>query len=988
MLLRLTKFSVLCLLFLGVNAQTSHIGGIINSYAAVSGINYCTNKVAVDNTTGFAAGEEVLMIQMRGADIVTVDNPSYGDITNYNGCGNYEVNVISNISGNEIEFTYAIKRNYEAGGQVQLVSLPHYHLAIIDSALKPKPWDGTSGGVVLLQADSLVMNDSISVKGKGFQGAILVNETACINGGFGGAISYSATTSICGGLKGEGVATSVQPFGRGKNGSGGGGGNDHNAGGGGGSNYGAGGKGGTRNGASNFSCPGPAPGEGGAPLTYNTSDNRIFMGGGGGAGDENNSQGSPGAPGGGIVMIIANVLVANNQIIKAGGDSVTLKAKSDAAGGGGAGGTVMLFVNSVVGNLTVDLTGGRGGNLNNGNDPDFCFGPGGGGGGGALWLKGASLPGNVTVVDTGGLPGRQVYLLATSFCPYGSTNGALRGNSGATLFNASIPYADVPFVELTADACCDTTICPNSPVILTATGTATYTPNFLWSNGNTNATLTQTVGATTSYTVTVSDHRGCNYTETLLVTVLNGVDSVSVCCDTTLCAGGTVSFTTTVPAGVYTYQWSTGQTTPDISQVVIISQVFTVTVTDVNNCSVAMNVSATAGNTTVPFSLCCDTTVCAGAPVTLTASSAQNLTYIWSSGQTTNSITVQVNGSEFYIVTAIDVNGCTAEQSVSTLVNNNPPPFTICCDTTVCTGAVISAAASSAQNLNYVWSSGETTAAITQQIFTPQVITVTATDVNGCTGTQSITADINSNPPPVILCCDTSVCSGSAVSLSASSTPGASFSWSTGQNTADITPSVSSTQTISVTVTDANSCIATASVQIDVPFVQTNITAVPDTSILLGQSVQLSASGSSYFYTWSPPDGLSASNIKNPIATPQTTTTYCVTATDQNNCTASDCYQIELLLPEVKIPDAFTPNGDGNNDYLELFPLKYAEVLEVRIYNRWGEVVFYAKGNAAWDGVFKGKVQQAGSYVCSVFYTSSLTPGKTKTVAKDIVLIR
>ncbi len=895
-------------------AQTSHIGGIINSYGSVSNINFCTNVVTVDNVSGFAVGEQVLMIQMRGAEISTANDPSYGDITNYRGCGNYEFNTIASINGNDIEFTYAIKRSYEVTGQVQIVSLPRYQTAYVDSALKPKVWDGYSGGIVLLQADSLILNDSISVKGKGFRGAPLTNDAVCFNNGIGGATAFSCPTSDCGALKGEGVANSAQAFGRGKNGSGGGGGNDHNTGGGGGSNYGAGGKGGTRTGVSNFSCPGPGAGEGGTALLYNNTENRIFMGGGGGSGDENNTQGSPGANGGGLVIILAGTLVGNGKQIKAGGDSVFVKAKSDAAGGGGAAGTILLSVDNFVGSLIIDLVGGKGGNLNNGNDPDFCFGPGGGGAGGVLWLKSTSLPGSINLVDTGGLPGHQTYALAPGFCPFGATNGALRGNNGATLFNLEIPFADTPFIQLTADACCDTTVCPNVPVTLTASGTATFPPTFLWSNGSTNSSITETTSTSTDFLIVVSDQRGCTYSETLHVTVLNGIDSVSVCCDTTLCAGGIVNFSTAVPIGNFTYSWSSGQTTSSISQSVSSSQTFTVTITNENNCSTSESVSAT--------------------------------------------------------------------------ISNNNIPFTVCCDTTVCAGATVSLSAISNQSLSYQWSSGETNAVVSQHILFPQLFSVTATDINGCSGSSTVSVSTNNINPTLMVCCDTLVCSGSIVVLSINSTNGAKFNWSTGETVNSITPSVSSAQTFTVTVTDVNFCTATASVQVDVPWVQTQITAVPDTSILLGQSVQLSASGSSYFYSWSPGDGLTATNIKNPIATPQVTTTYCVTATDQNSCTASACFEIELLLPDVKIPDGFTPNNDGNNDLFQIFPLKFAEVIEMRIYNRWGEVVYYAKGNSTWDGNYKGNIQPSGSYVCTVTFSSSLTPGKINTVSKDIVLIR
>ncbi|HRG88843.1 MAG TPA: gliding motility-associated C-terminal domain-containing protein, partial [Chitinophagales bacterium] len=217
-----------------------------------------------------------------------------------------------------------------------------------------------------------------------------------------------------------------------------------------------------------------------------------------------------------------------------------------------------------------------------------------------------------------------------------------------------------------------------------------------------------------------------------------------------------------------------------------------------------------------------------------------------------------------------------------------------------------------------------------------------------------------------------------------------SYVWNTGQSTATITLPVVSPTTFTVTITDAEGCKAIQSVQANVTGIQTTITAVPDTSILLGQTVLLTASGdsSSYTYTWSPANGLNNSSVYNPVATPEQTTTYCVTVTSDIECTASACYTIELVQPDVKVPDAFTPNNSGVNDVFTIFPLKFADVFQVKIFNRWGELVYDVQGNGAWDGNYKGKPQPAGVYVVQVNYGSQLNPGKVFTITKNITLIR
>jgi gliding motility-associated-like protein len=827
-----------------VSFSQTAISGIINKYAAVSDLNFCNNTATVDNTTGFFAGQKVLLIQMKGAQINTANNSAYGDIVDYKGAGNYEIEVIKSVSGNVIEFQFAVLRNYESSGSIQLVSFEEFSSAVVTAPLTAKPWDGASGGVIFLKADTLILNDSIDVHGMGFRGAQLVNDVTCFNNGTGGATDYFCATSDCGAPKGEGIGNSAYNFGRGKNGNGGGGGDDHNTGGGGGSNFGSGGVGGIRSNVSNFSCPGPAPGVGGGSLVYNTANQKIFLGGGGGAGDENNNEGTAGCNGGGMVLIMANTLVSNNQKINANGNSAPVKAQSDGAGGGGGGGTVLLFVDNFVGNLEVDANGGDGGNLDNGGSYSFCFGPGGGGGGGALWVKGNSIPPNINFIDTGGKNGKDIFGLGPAACPYGTTNGAQHGNDGGSITGFDIPYATVPFLQLFASACCDTTVCAGSYIELTAEGIATYPPTFLWSTGETTQNIFVQVFNTEQIGVTISDSRGCTVVEILTATVLNTIPNVTVCCDTTICPGGTA----------------------------------------------IMNVEASGSSV---------------------------LTYNWSTGDHSSIIAETIISSQAYIVTITDQNGCSLVATVTANVNNQ------------------------AANLN--------------------------------------------------ACCDTIVCTGNAVLLNAfsSSVPPLQFVWSNGQINSSATPTVQVSQSFTVTVTDANGCSNSQSVSVTVPIVQTGITAVPDTSILLGQTVQLTASGDSlYSFEWSPVSGLSSTNTSVTIAKPDVTTTYCVTATDTNHCTASACYKIELVLPEVKIPDAFTPNGDGHNDGFSIFPLKFAEITEIRIYNRWGEVVFDSKQNLAWDGTYKGKLQDSGAFVCEVTYTSVLNPGKYNTITKGFVLIR
>jgi len=121
-------------------------------------------------------------------------------------------------------------------------------------------------------------------------------------------------------------------------------------------------------------------------------------------------------------------------------------------------------------------------------------------------------------------------------------------------------------------------------------------------------------------------------------------------------------------------------------------------------------------------------------------------------------------------------------------------------------------------------------------------------------------------------------------------------------------------------------------------------------------STQLTATGGGT-YSWTPATGLSCTNCSNPIAKPFETTTYCVTVTDNNGCSASKCVTVTVEIPcptneSVAIPNAFSPNNDGVNDEFCLQGWDACiEDFDIIIYNRWGEKVYESiDPNFCWDG--------------------------------------
>jgi len=447
------KILFLSVYLISFSSSFGQIGNIINTYTPVIGFDPCENKLAAEDASTFNIGDTVLIIQMKGAVIDSTNTSTFGTITDYKNAGNYEFNYVKSKSGNSIQLKNTLTRQYDIpAGKIQLVRVPSYNSITVTSTLTCLPWDGSKGGILVLKAsNSVVLNASIDVSGKGFKGGndpySSPAQYYCDENQY-----YYPRNPDLASEKGEGIAT-IGPdksFGKGALANGGGSGNSHNSGGGGGSNASQGGFGGY-----NFEfmpCDAIVPfdnrGTGGKILSYSNILNKIFLGGGGGAGHSNNPQAfeSKGGNGSGIIIIIADNLKSNNLKIMANGNNgaacgSTASGCHEGMGGGGAGGTILLSINNYIDNLTIEGKGGNGANMTSAGN--YRVGPGGGGSAGITWFDNNGFPANVSTVLTGGLNG-----VCTAYAndPWGATPG----QNGTAFFNLKIPTDTVLFV---AGAC-------------------------------------------------------------------------------------------------------------------------------------------------------------------------------------------------------------------------------------------------------------------------------------------------------------------------------------------------------------------------------------------------------------------------------------------------------------------------------------------------------------------------------------------------------
>lgn len=164
----------------------------------------------------------------------------------------------------------------------------------------------------------------------------------------------------------------------------------------------------------------------------------------------------------------------------------------------------------------------------------------------------------------------------------------------------------------------------------------------------------------------------------------------------------------------------------------------------------------------------------------------------------------------------------------------------------------------------------------------------------------------------------------------------------------------------SALVTNVDGCTATDTADVEVIDISVEATA-SEVAIYRSQETKLSSTGGFVNYVWSPDDHtLNDIYVSDPKASPEETTTYTVTVTDENGCTTESSITIEVKNtecgePYIYLPNAFSPNGDGDNEVLYLRGLNLNEI-HLSIFNRWGQQVFETRDQGSgWDGTFNGE---------------------------------
>src|SRR6185369_3256963 len=200
---------------------------------------------------------------------------------------------------------------------------------------------------------------------------------------------------------------------------------------------------------------------------------------------------------------------------------------------------------------------------------------------------------------------------------------------------------------------------------------------------------------------------------------------------------------------------------------------------------------------------------------------------------------------------------------------------------------------------------------------------------------------------------------------------------------------------IQLIATNKLGCADTSAFHCYVVPLPTAISVSNPVQIISGASTQLNMNytGPIVSYNWQPTQHLNCFTCPFPIANPQFTTKYTVDIADRYGCTSRGFVTVQVLCNGqiFFIPNSFSPNGDGMNDIFYLRGTGLFRIKSLRVFDRWGEVVFEKtevpvnNPSFGWDGTYKGRKAAAGVYVYQVEIICS--NGDLLTYSGNIALI-
>ncbi|MDD3876842.1 MAG: PKD domain-containing protein [Bacteroidales bacterium] len=513
----------------------------------------------------------------------------------------------------------------------------------------------------------------------------------------------------------------------------------------------------------------------------------------------------------------------------------------------------------------------------------------------------------------------------------------------------------------------DTSICIGTSATLNVNYNNSVPTTISWSNGYNTPQITTTPLSDVTYYVSIENI--CGIAEDSVKVFVNPLPVTSTSPDTSVCGGEPVNLSA---SGGNSYIWSNNAgNSASVIVTPISSTTYTVTVTDNNSCSqidsvhifVISHPIADAG---------IDTGICIGSSLQLNATGGLN--YIWNTGDTIPNITVTPNSNSLYSVTVTDNFNCSSKDSVMVQVWSLPTAFAGN-DILLCIGNIDTLNATG--GVSYLWSpsTGLSNPASGNPIITPTstiTYTVIVSDIHSCSASDDVIVSVY--PPPQVIFSASAYSGCDPMSVNFTDLTNAqivSWEWEFGDNASSNNTSniqnpthlyqQSGNYTVSLTITTTDGCEVTSSIN-DFITIYPKPEAAFNFYPLNGTTEDpminfFDASTNATRWFWNFGDYASENNNfsidQNTSHSFSREGDYTITlhVESQNGCIDSTSENIKIV-PEYAlfIPNAFTPDGDGLNDYFNVYGSNIVEV-RMTIFNRWGDLIFETDDmNNPWDG--------------------------------------
>jgi len=556
--------------------------------------------------------------------------------------------------------------------------------------------------------------------------------------------------------------------------------------------------------------------------------------------------------------------------------------------------------------------------------------------------------------------------------------------------------ATAPSVTLTpTNPSCGTN---NGQIIAVVTGN-TATPTFAWASGSITDTQTGLGAGNESLVVTVD---GCIINENITLTAsgTSGTIAVNLTPTNATCGlnNGQIVAVVTGNIAAPQFVWASGSTTDTQAGLGAGTETLIITV---DGCT--LNESTTLTASAIPtVDLTTIQTSCGLNNGEITAVVSGNTgipVFNWASGSTIATQTGLGAGTETLVIT---VDGCTINENV-TLTTSTIPTVTLSIINATCglnNGQITAVVTGNTSPPTYTWSSGSTTNIQTGLGAGNETLIVLA---DGCTlnANETLTTTDTSNAGNLTAL--SIICSGT--------TPGLI---DLANNNGNIVNWIYSTDQINWSVIDSTSHSIFANSIVDstwfgavvtlnncpndTSFIEIITTPLPlvdagsDQSIDLGYSTHLEGVTTELNYYWLPITNMDDNLELTTLVTPGETTTYMLYVTDSNACENSDSVTITVLtdwdyMTGIHIPNGFSPNNDGQNDYLDIFVGGDVKSFNFTLVDRWGHVIFKTDSDEyLWDGLYKSKPVNTGVFAYTV--EVNLNDGSSEVISGNVTVIR